>query len=69
MVEVRNLRSQVSRAAIQCIARLVQHFGKLMEQVSKAEISPFLLLLLLLLLLFPLLLLLVHSIAPAANPV
>jgi len=32
MDEVRNLRSQVSRAAIQCIAKLLEHFGKHMEQ-------------------------------------
>lgn len=32
LVEVRNLRSQVSRAAIQCFAKMLEHFGRLMEQ-------------------------------------
>ena len=33
--QIKNLRSQVSRAAIQCVSKLFQYCAKYMEQVTK----------------------------------
>ena len=37
--EIRNLRSQVCRQAIQTVGQLFQHCGKAMEQVSHSHLS------------------------------
>ena len=34
-LQIKNLRSQVSRAAIQCVSKLFQYCAKYMEQVTK----------------------------------